>query len=458
MAKKISDQSLISAQGVNLIEQRVLTMGFAWNSTAGTFDVGIDGYIELRDPQTHHALNAIIQVQSKATTRPFTAETSSSFEFLCEDKDIDYWMAGNAPVILVVSRPSTDEAYWVSIKQYFRDLERRRTRKVVFDKARDRFDTDATDALMRMGLSREAGIYFSPPPIEEWLYSNFLGVLQLPPKLYYAESLFKRRHDIGQKLQARNSDAFEWVLRGTRLLSVHDLTGPDWKEIVDAGSVEDFETTEWSETDDADQLSDFTELLGRCLGVRTRQLNLKYSPDQEYYYFPATEDLSPRVVSYKSMRQDADRIVFKKYLTKKSGEAVREYCRHSAFAAQFRRYENEWFLQITPTYRFTSDGERPLRFYESKLKGIKALEKNPTVLGQVVMWADLLREGEPGLFTPPPYPYLQFGDLSRVLVPVGIQDSKWLTGEEEAIQKATSEPLSNLPLFAVNSPYLDDES
>ncbi|SRR6266568_6082116 len=133
MSKKISDQSLIFAQGVNLIERRVLTMGFAWHPTSGTFDVGIDGHIEIRDAVTHAALNTSVQVQSKATARPFTAETDSCLEFLCDERDIEYWMAGNAPVIVVVSRPSTDEAYWVSIKDYFSDLERRRTKKIVFD-------------------------------------------------------------------------------------------------------------------------------------------------------------------------------------------------------------------------------------------------------------------------------------------------------------------------------------
>ncbi len=457
MAKIISDQSLTSQQGVNLIEQRVLEMGFAWHSTSGTFDVGIDGYIELRDPVSHNALNAIVQVQSKATKRPFTAETANGFEFLCEEKDLDYWMAGNAPVILVVSRPSSKEAYWVSIKDYFRDLERRRGRKVLFDKSEDLFGRDTGGALMKLGLSRDSGIYFSPPPIEEHLYSNLLSVWKLPPRLYYGESLLKKRYDVGQKLAGANSGAYEWVLRGTRLLSVHDLTGPDWKGIVDPGSVEDFETSEWSETDDADQLSDFTELLGKCLTERTKQLKLRFNRDLEYYFFPATDDLSPRVVSYRSMRQDADRVVFKKYISKKSGEAVREYCRHSAFEAQFRRYDNEWFLQITPTYRFTHDGEKLLKFYESKLKGIKALEKNPTVLGQVVMWADLLKEGEPALFTPPPYPYLQFGDLRRFPMPVGIQDSTWLADEEAERQKETKEPLSNLPLFATDSPYIDED-
>jgi hypothetical protein len=68
-----------------------------------------------------------------------------------------------------------------------------------------------------------------------------------------------------------------------------------------------------------------------------------------------------------------------------------------------------------------------------------------------------LKEGEPGLFTPPPYPYLQFSDLRRFPMPVGIQDSRWLADEEAERQKETKEPLSNLPLFATDSPYLDED-
>ena len=107
--KKISDATIVGQQGINLIERVTLEMGFAWNPT--NIDVGIDGYIEIRDPASGQATNCIIQVQSKATEQPFDAETGSSFEYRCAPKDLDYWMGGNAPVILVRSRPKTNEAY-----------------------------------------------------------------------------------------------------------------------------------------------------------------------------------------------------------------------------------------------------------------------------------------------------------------------------------------------------------
>src|SRR5437588_3705519 len=52
-------------------------------------------------------------------------------------------MRGNMPVALVVSRPSTDEAYWIPVKSYFGDPARRVTRKVNFNKELHRFDSGA---------------------------------------------------------------------------------------------------------------------------------------------------------------------------------------------------------------------------------------------------------------------------------------------------------------------------
>src|SRR5216683_4910369 len=111
MAKIITSQSIIGQQGISLIQNRVLQIKWLWHQTS-VFDAGIDGYIELRDPTTGAALNSIIQVQSRATQGRFTAETDTSFEYLCSEKELGYWLAGNAPVILICSRPNTDEAYW----------------------------------------------------------------------------------------------------------------------------------------------------------------------------------------------------------------------------------------------------------------------------------------------------------------------------------------------------------
>jgi hypothetical protein len=40
--KRIPDQSVIGQQGVTLVAQRVLDMGFLWHPTVGTFDAGAE--------------------------------------------------------------------------------------------------------------------------------------------------------------------------------------------------------------------------------------------------------------------------------------------------------------------------------------------------------------------------------------------------------------------------------
>ncbi|MBK6781769.1 MAG: hypothetical protein IPG75_19850 [Gemmatimonadetes bacterium] len=163
----------------------------------------------------------------------------------------------------------------------------------------------------------------------------------------------------------------------------------------------------------------------------------------------------PRVIRYSSIKRGADRTVFQRYATKKPNQEAREYYRHSGFSGQFRRYDGCWFLDVTPEYHFTYDGKAPLRFPGSKRKGIKALEKNPTVLGQVVMWADLLRgdRDNPTLFSRPDYPYLQFGQLATFEIDVGVNEEAWLASAEPT-DPAQEAMLEDLPLF----PSYEDET
>ena len=41
---------------------------------------------------------------------------------------------------------------------------------------------------------------------------------------------------------------------------------------------------------------------------------------------------------------------------RKSDPTIISYYRHTAFERQFFRYENQWYLEITPTFLFTHNG------------------------------------------------------------------------------------------------------
>lgn len=459
--KKITPQAIIGEQGVTLIAQIVLRMGSAWHSLNASLDAGIDGQIELVDPDTHEATNAVIRVQSKATMRAFPNETDEGFDWPCDERDLDYWMSGNAPVILVVTRPHLNEAYWVPVRDYFAEPARKKAKRVRFDKRTMRLTKDSYPELAAIAIPKNAGIYFAPRPREERVYSNLLEVSGLPERLWIAETDLRLPGDVFAALREAGVEAPEFVLKDRRILAAHDLTEPPWSAFVDRGTVEEFAAAHWAQAEDPDLTRLFVELLNHCLTARCRQINVERRRDDGMYYFTPTDDLTPRVVPYRSVKESAERKVFLPYMYT-SGDRAGEvsYYRHNAFFGQFRRFDGQWHLEIEPTYFFSEDGRRRHRFYESKLKGIKKLEKNGTVLGQVVMWAALLRgreENDEGMFGPAPYRLLRFGPLATFDLPVGIDDGAWLPNEEGPTAKSVSLTANDLPLFVEVDPYASSD-
>jgi hypothetical protein len=264
MAKKILQTGITGQQGVALIERIVLQMGFLWYPS-GQLEGGIDGYIEIRDDATGEITNNIILVQSKAGNSWFRSETSETFEFLCKEKDLQYWMQGNAPVILVVSRPENDEAYWVSIKDYFKDLNHLKSRKVLFKKSVDHFDPNCKSRLMSLAIPQDCGVYFSSQRKDETLYSNLLSVASFAEKLYIAYTECQTNGEVRKKLSKAGNNFSDWILKRKTIMSFRDLEQPPWNEICDIGTVEAFHTQEWAFSNDSDKQREFVQLLNGCL-------------------------------------------------------------------------------------------------------------------------------------------------------------------------------------------------
>lgn len=433
--KKLHQNSITGAQGINLIQKIVLAMGFAWHPT-GDLDTGIDGIIEIRNSETGETTNSIIQVQSKATKVPFQKETDTSFDYTCDPRDVDYWLKGNAPVILIVSRPVSEEAYWISVKDYFSDPEKKKTNRIHFNKRMNRFEPDCKTNLITLAIPRDAGIYFTPVPQEETLYSNLLKVSAVPKQLFIATTEYRGRRALWAELNKLGGEAGgEWILKAKQILTVHDLEMFPWNKICDAGTIESFDSDEWENSDDPDKRRDFVQLLNRCFRELTWKLGLRYNEARECYFFQATRNLSPRKLWYQSISKKTSRMVFQGYASKRDLQKILYY-RHSSFKAQFVRYDGIWYVEITPTYHFTSDGHHLDKFYGDKLKRIKEEERNPAVLGQVIMWAEYLSKKADLLGSP--YRFLELGELMTFKIDVGITDEQWLPHEEEEKRKALS--------------------
>jgi hypothetical protein len=360
-------------------------------------------------------------------------------------------MQGNAPVILVVSRPRTEEAYWISVKDYFSDSNARQSRKILFDKQQHQFNSNSRDDLFRLAIAKDSGLYLAPPPKTEKLYTNLLKVASFAPHIFIAETPYRSGgeawHQISQQGQPPGR---EWMLKEKRIVSFYDLDTAPWDTICDVGTVECFDSDEWAYSDDPDRQRDFVHLLNLALRQKVHS-DLWFHQDGKYYFFKPTKNRTTRKLAYPSLQKNTHRDVFRGYpKKKKQDDETKEiaYYRHSAFRGYFVRIENTWYLEITPTYHFTRDGKQPDRFSGEHLQNIKLAEWNPAVLGQVVMWAAFLSK-PPDLFTSS-YPFLSFGDLQTFTCEVGIHDNLWLKNEEQNEQAVAQNPENQLS-------FLDNE-
>lgn len=427
MSKKLTQQAVRGQVGINVVEEAILGMGFKWSSGNGSLDTGLDGDIELVDPVTRDAKNTVIRAQVKART-VLDKETAAGFEFACTKDDVDYWMMGNAPVILIVVKLQERQAWWLSVRDWFGDAARRKSGKAIFDKSRDRFDKDTGTKLLALCQNYGAGTYFVPRQKKERLVSNLLHVTRLPTSLYMAETTLRDPKDLHERLRGEiEFPPREWMLRDGWLYSVHDLRHHPWNTVCDAGTSERIETHEWAWSTVPEARHGFVRLLKECLTTRVATLRMRWNRDEHCYHFVATRDLAPREAHYTSLQQRTSRVVFQGYSFKKDPSRI-AYYRHVGFEARFLCISHEWYLELTPRYIFTTDGRHPHPFREEYQAKIKTFEGGAAVRGTVVMFASLLQD-DPSLFRPA-YPHLGFGALAAVEVDVGIDDAAWSHRDE----------------------------
>jgi len=436
--KTLSRRVIRGQQGINLIEKIVLEMGSSWSPT-GALDIGIDGHIELFDPSNQAPLGKVLAVQSRVVSHPAN-ETTDGFDYYCDERDLDYWLQGNMPVILVISQPDRGQAFWISIKDYFHLSENRNSRKVHFSKTDNRFDANALSALLRVGVVSSAGLFLGPAPSSERLISNLLELTEFPKNIWIAATHCRRRYQVWQILEAgAGRPSGNWLLHEDFILSFQDLSQPQWSGVCDVGSCDTFDASEWACSPDADRRRQFVELLNTCLKEQL-QPEIRYSPHEECFLFCGTLRSAPISRGYRSARRKSSMKVVARYkwTSKRTGETT-EWLRHLAFRHQFRLWDGRWYLEVTPTYVFTSDGMLLDRFNEDRLKGIKKLEGNRAVLSTLLFWADFLGSKDDLLHSQDSRP-LKFGKLVEVQVPVGIVDKAWSAQDQDAIAQSQEGP------------------
>ncbi|EJN11953.1 hypothetical protein PMI42_04735 [Bradyrhizobium sp. YR681] len=447
--KKIGRSDIIGQRGMSLIEGVVLSMGFMFYPTGGV-EAGIDGFIELRDSETGEVGNLLLQVQGKATERQrLQGDTGDTFEFPCSDADIAYWTQGTAPVLLIVVALNESKAYWKSLKEWVADPERLKSRKVVFDKAKDEFTRASKAALFSVATAVKPGASGPSVRKREQLLANLLEV-NFASRLFWAPTREANDKAFGTALRELDKNAGgEWIVRSKSVLSFHPLDEWPWKKLCEWEAMEEFDVKEWSESDNEDRQRDFVALLNRAIGEFVRP-QLYHDRDSGVFYFRKPRDRDNLNFAYRSLQNTTTRRVVGRYGKKKKDPTQAAYWRHSGFMHRFIRLGGKWFAELTPTYHFTYNGQDADAFAGERLKKIKEIENNAAVMGQFVMWRDFLATHRTGDLLTQRYPFLSFGAAAPLELDIGVPDELWKSQE--------SDPSSPLFEYALAGETVEDVS
>ena len=113
--------------------------------------------------------------------------------------------------------------------------------------------------------------------------------------------------------------------------------------------------------------------------------------------------------------------------------------------AHFRQFGGRWFLEISPTYHYTSDGKNESPYRAENLSGMKRQEGHQAVSNNVKFLAYYLSHHD---LLNPEYPFLGFGSLVEFKVDFGIHDEHWKnrTDADEIVPEQVS-PDSQIELL-----------
>lgn len=228
-------------------------------------------------------------------------------------------------------------------------------------------------------------------------FANLLLLRHFPETLYVAPSRISSRKAVWAHLNSlptsRSLDRIPsaWTVHENMLYSLVDPARLRLGDVIDDGAIEELDAREWAFSSDASWRRLFVQLLNGALRDDLGAQGVRYFKDQDVYAFLGWPGEPPRVLKYHNLKVRSTVTVVAHYeRTSKDGKTHR-YQRHAAFQGRFRFLGSSWYLEVTPTYRFTFNGKDLNWYHESLLSGIKRLERNRSVLSQLLVWQAVLR-------------------------------------------------------------------
>lgn len=384
MPKHLTQNQIIGEIGENAVRGRFLTMGYQFDGRS-RLEAGIDGIAEVMNKGQPMARMIAVQIKSTESGR-YASETQDGFTYLLRPQDLEYWRGSNLPVIVVFYRRSDNSFYW---KEVARDSDQAE-RRLLIDKSRDVLDSSTANRLADLTVPK-AGFGYYVPALGggEDALVNILPIT-LPTEIFVASTPYDGRRATAILLDGEDAPRFDWSISGGTFWSFHDPRTSACREIVDADQVDAIDTADLAFHDDVDEQNRFMHLLRQALRHQTRE-DLNWSKDRKILYFRAIDANVPRNFAYDSAKKKTDADVVMVATSDKEDGRV-SFVRHHAFSPRFERLGDRWYLIISPTYYFTTNGFTPHPHPGALLAGKKRLDKSAALRGQMIMWHRFLTQ------------------------------------------------------------------
>ena len=196
----------------------------------------------------------------------------------------------------------------------------------------------------------------------ETLTTNLLKIERFAPMIHWAEAAVSDRGEAWAAMGDNGSFDGGFILSAGNVYSLSPLTGALGP--LCRTEPKSFPTSEWDESEDAETRRRFVQLLNFTLrAIHYREL--KFHLDKHYVFHVASPNAEPRKLKF---GKGGGRTVFSIY---RDTENKITYCRHYAAYLTFKRFEDQWYLEINPTYHYTSDGEHDSYYSAEKLSKMK---------------------------------------------------------------------------------------
>ena len=224
-----------------------------------------------------------------------------------------------------------------------------------------------------------------PDRVEEVLLSNLLPVESLPATIWSAETEAREKADVLALVEHPPG----FILREERLYTFENLksTMAALRKVVDAKTIgEPVSSKDWLLHDDRRKW--LMNLLNRCLTGHISHLAIKREFRGRYFFRP--NHGQNRV--WKNLGDRPREVAARK--PNLGGEGF--FWVHHAARMMFRCIGERVFLQVEPTYLFTSDGEIPL---EGQSTGKLSMmwggrQKNVDILRNSIFWAKTMARSQ----------------------------------------------------------------